>query len=74
MADAQLALTHQVAITLGGQVLSENWVLLKKIDKESSQTLRCPERLICFANTDFASFSKSLILSYSYLSLFLYSV
>lgn len=36
MADAQLALTHLVAIALGGQALSENWVLLKRLKRKYS--------------------------------------
>lgn len=48
MADAQLALTHQITITLGGQVLSENWPLLITLKRKCLKVLwtpRCPKIL-----------------------------
>jgi len=56
MAGAQLALTHQAAITLGGEVLSENWALLRRLKRKHSNT-KVSEKLNFFANTHFASFS-----------------
>lgn len=43
-ADVHLALTVQVTITVGGQVLPENWALLKNFERDA-QILRCPKSL-----------------------------
>lgn len=57
VADAQLALPHQVTITLGGQVLSENWELLIRL-KRKCLNIEVSKNLMWFANTDFDSFSS----------------